>query len=138
MSNDFDDATQLGSIGHNPSVPSQPGQQQPAFHTPNLPEQPQADEDPEGTLLSAHGTTQPALPQQSAPATPNQPRFRQPMPQNLRQPAANPAVAMPAQQPVQPTQPVPTQPACTARQTIPAGRRHVHDDRTQQRHHRIP
>ena len=40
MSNDFDDATQLGSIGHNPSVPSQPGQQQPAFHTPNLPEQP--------------------------------------------------------------------------------------------------
>ena len=81
MSNDFDDATQLGSIGHNPSVPSQPGQQQPAFHTPNLPEQPQADEDPEGTLLSAHGTTQPALPQQSAPATPNQPRFRQPMPQ---------------------------------------------------------
>ena len=42
MSNDFDDATQLGSIGHNPSVPSQPGQQQPAFHTPNLPEQPQA------------------------------------------------------------------------------------------------
>ena len=30
MSNDFDDATQLGSIGHNPSVPSQPGQQQPA------------------------------------------------------------------------------------------------------------
>mgnify|MGYP000405851714 CR=1 FL=1 len=34
MSNDFDDATQLGSIGHNPSVPSQPGQQQPAFHTP--------------------------------------------------------------------------------------------------------
>ena len=39
MSNDFDDATQLGSIGHNPSVPSQPGQQQPAFHTPNLPEQ---------------------------------------------------------------------------------------------------
>ena len=76
MSNDFDDATQLGSIGHNPNVPSQPGQQQPAFHTPNLPEQPQADEDPEGTLLSAHGTTQPALPQQSAPATPNQPRFR--------------------------------------------------------------
>ena len=64
MSNDFDDATQLGSIGHNPSVPSQPGQQQPAFHTPNLPEQPQADEDPEGTLLSAHGTTQPALPRQ--------------------------------------------------------------------------
>ena len=93
MSNDFDDATQLGSIDHNPNVPSQPGQQQPAFHTPNLPEQPQADEDPEGTLLSAHGTTQPALPQQSAPATPNQPRFRQPMPQNLRQPAANPAVA---------------------------------------------
>ena len=57
MSNDFDDATQLGSIGHNPNVPNQPGQQQPAFHTPNLPEQPQADEDPEGTLLSAHGTT---------------------------------------------------------------------------------
>ena len=77
MSNDFDDATQLGSIGHNPSVPSQPGQQQPAFHTPNLPEQPQADEDPEGTLLSAHGTTQPALPQQSAPATPNRPPIRQ-------------------------------------------------------------
>lgn len=43
MSNDFDDATQLGSIGHNPNVPNQPGQQQPAFHTPNLPEQPQAD-----------------------------------------------------------------------------------------------
>ena len=31
MSNDFDDATQLGSIGHNPSVPSQPGQQQPVL-----------------------------------------------------------------------------------------------------------
>ena len=120
MSNDFDDATQLGSIGHNPSVPSQPGQQQPAFHTPNLPEQPQADEDPEGTLLSAHGTTQPALPQQSAPATPNQPRFRQPMPQNLRQPAANPAVAMPAQQPVQPTQPVqPSQPVQPVKQSQP-------------------
>ena len=120
MSNDFDDATQLGSIGHNPNVPSQPGQQQPAFHTPNLPEQPQADEDPEGTLLSAHGTTQPALPQQSAPATPNQPRFRQPMPQNLRQPAANPAVAMPAQQPVQPTQPVqPSQPVQPVKQSQP-------------------
>jgi len=120
MSNDFDDATQLGSIGHNPSVPSQPGQQQPAFHTPNLPEQPQADEDPEGTLLSAHGTTQPALPQQSAPATPNQPRFRQPMPQSLRQPAANPAVAMPAQQPVQPTQPVqPSQPVQPVKQSQP-------------------
>ena len=39
MSNDFDDVTQLGSIGHNPNVPNQPGQQQPAFHTPNLPEQ---------------------------------------------------------------------------------------------------
>ena len=120
MSNDFDDATQLGSIGHNPSVPSQPGQQQPAFHTPNLPEQPQADEDPEGTLLSAHGTTKPALPQQSAPATPNQPRFRQPMPQNLRQPAADPAVAMPAQQPVQPTQPVqPSQPVQPVKQSQP-------------------
>ena len=58
MSNDFDDATQLGSIGHNPSVPSQPGQQQPAFHTPNLPEQPQADEDPEGTQeMLAHVLT---------------------------------------------------------------------------------
>ena len=120
MSNDFDDATQLGSIGHNPSVPSQPGQQQPAFHTPNLPEQPQADEDPEGTLLSAHGTTKPALPQQSAPATPNQPRFRQPMPQNLRQPSADPAVAMPAQQPVQPTQPVqPSQPVQPVKQSQP-------------------
>ena len=134
MSNDFDDATQLGSIGHNPSVPSQPGQQQPAFHTPNLPEQPQADEDPEGTLLSAHGTAQPALPQQSAPATPNQPRFRQPMPQNLRQSGSRNARA--AARPANPTRPA--QPACTARQTIPAGRRHVHDDRTQQRHHRIP
>ena len=35
MSNDFDDATQLGSIGHNPSVPSQPGQQQPALDAPD-------------------------------------------------------------------------------------------------------
>lgn len=138
MSNDFDDATQLGSIGHNPSVPSQPGQQQPAFHTPNLPEQPQADEDPEGTLLSAHGTAQPALPQQlrpgnAEPAAVPSADAAEPSPTGRQSGSRN---ARAAARPANPTRPA--QPACTARQTIPAGRRHVHDDRTQQRHHRIP
>lgn len=110
MSNDFDDATQLGSIGHNPKAfPANPASSSRRSTRRICRSSRQADEDPEGTLLSAHGTAQPALPQQSAPATPNQPRFRQPMPQNLRQPAANPAVAMPAQQPS--SQPNPSSPA---------------------------
>lgn len=57
MSNENDDATQLGSIGRHMSKPQQPGnpQARPAFQAPSLPTHPQEqDGDEEGTVLSTH------------------------------------------------------------------------------------
>ena len=57
MSNDNDDATQLGSIRHHMNKPQQPGnpQARPAFQAPSLPTHPQEQSgDDEGTVLSAH------------------------------------------------------------------------------------
>ena len=57
MSNDNDDATQLGSIRHYTNKPQQPGnpQARPAFQAPSLPTHPQEQSgDDEGTVLSAH------------------------------------------------------------------------------------
>ena len=65
MSNEFDDATQLGSIGHNPRIPSKPGTpaQRQSFPAPSLPQVPQDDEDMEGTVLCAHNTDdRPSIP----------------------------------------------------------------------------
>ena len=60
MSNENDDATQLGSIGRHMSKPQQPGNPQahPAFQAPSLPTHPQEqDADEEGTVLSTHNAT---------------------------------------------------------------------------------
>ena len=60
MSNENDDATQLGSIGRHMSKPQQPGnpQARPAFQAPSLPTHPQEqDGDEEGTVLSTHNAT---------------------------------------------------------------------------------
>ncbi len=57
MSNENDDATQLGSIGRHMSKPQQTGnpQARPAFQAPSLPAHPQEqDGDEEGTVLSVH------------------------------------------------------------------------------------
>lgn len=54
MSNDNDDATQLGSIRHHMNKPQQPGnpQARPAFQAPSLPTHPQKQSgDDEGTVL---------------------------------------------------------------------------------------
>lgn len=73
MSNEFDDATQLGSIGHNPRIPSKPGTpaQRQSFPAPSLPQVPQDDEDMEGTVLSAHNTDdRPSMPKPVQPVAP--------------------------------------------------------------------
>ena len=73
MSNEFDDATQLGSIGHNPRIPSKPGTpaQRQSFPAPSLPQVPQDDEDMEGTVLSAHNTDdRPSIPKPVQPVAP--------------------------------------------------------------------
>ena len=67
MSNEFDDATQLGSIGHHMNKPQQPGnpQMRPAFQAPSLPTHPQKQSgDDEDTVLSAYNATpsRPAMP----------------------------------------------------------------------------
>ena len=57
MSNENDDATQLGSIGHHMNKPQQLGNPQvrPVFQAPSLPTHPQEQSgDDEGTVLSAH------------------------------------------------------------------------------------
>lgn len=106
MSNDNDDATQLGSIRHHMNKPQQPGnpQARPAFQAPSLPTHPQEQSgDDEGTVLSAYNAMpyRPAMP--TVPTTrplkaqPAQPvQMRQPLPQSQPIPAAA-SQAKPAQ-----------------------------------------
>lgn len=110
MSNDNDDATQLGSIGHHMNKPQQPGnpQARPAFQVSSLPTHPQEQSgDDEGTVLSAYNAMpyRPAMP--TVPTTqplkvqPAQPvQMRQPLPQSQPIPAAA--------SPVKPAQPAAT------------------------------
>lgn len=98
MSNDNDDATQLGSIRHHMNKPQQPGnpQARPAFQAPSLPTHPQEQSgDDEGTVLSAYNAMpyRPAMPTlpttQPLKAQPAQPvQMRQPLPQSQPIPAA--------------------------------------------------
>lgn len=98
MSNDNDDATQLGSIRHHMNKPQQPGnpQARPAFQAPSLPTHPQKQSgDDEGTVLSAYNAMpyRPAMPTvpttQHLKAQPAQPvQMRQPLPQSQPIPAA--------------------------------------------------
>ena len=106
MSNDNDDATQLGSIGHHMNKPQQPGnpQARPAFQAPSLPTHPQKQSgDDEGTVLSAYNAMpyRPAMPTvpttQPLKAQPAQPvQMQQPLPQSQPIPAAA-SQAKPAQ-----------------------------------------
>jgi len=110
MSNENDDATQLGSIGHHMNKPQQPGnpQARPAFQVPSLPTHPQKQSgDDEGTVLSAYNAMpyRPAMPTlpttQPLKAQPAQPvQMRQPLPQSQPIPAAA--------SPVKPAQPAAT------------------------------
>lgn len=110
MSNDNDDATQLGSIRHHMNKPQQPGnpQARPAFQAPSLPTHPQEQSgDDEGTVLSAYNampyrpamptvpTTQPLKAQLAQPV-----QMQQPLPQSQPIPAAA--------SPVKPAQPAAT------------------------------
>ena len=98
MSNENDDATQLGSIRHHMNKPQQPGnpQARPAFQAPSLPTHPQEQsDDDEGTVLSAYNAMpyRPAMPTvpttQPLKARPAQPvQMRQPLPQSQPIPAA--------------------------------------------------
>ena len=106
MSNENDDATQLGSIGHHMNNPQQPGnpQARPAFQAPSLPTHPQKQSgDDEGTVLSAYNAMpyRPAMPTvpttQPLKAQPAQPvQMQQPLPQSQPIPAAA-SQAKPAQ-----------------------------------------
>lgn len=77
MSDEFDDTTQLGSIGHDPRVPSQPSmparqpQRRTTFPTPGLPHTPQNDEDPENTVLSTRNAQNPVTARPVAPSANN-------------------------------------------------------------------
>ena len=98
MSNENDDATQLGSIRHYTNKPQQPGnpQARPTFQAPSLPTHPQEQSgDDEGTVLSAYNAMpyRPAMPTlpttQPLKAQPAQPvQMRQPLPQSQPIPAA--------------------------------------------------
>ena len=110
MSNENDDATQLGSIRHYTNKPQQPGnpQARPAFQAPSLSTHPQKQSgDDEGTVLSAYNAMpyRPAMP--TVPTTqplkvqPAQPvQMQQPLPQSQPIPAAA--------SPVKPAQPAAT------------------------------
>ena len=110
MSNENDDATQLGSIRHYTNKPQQPGnpQARPAFQAPSLPTHPQEQsDDDEGTVLSAYNAMpyRPAMPTlpttQPLKVQPAQPvQMRQPLPQSQPIPAAA--------SPVKPAQPAAT------------------------------
>ena len=96
MSNENDDATQLGSIGRHMSKPQQPGnpQARPAFQAPSLPTHPQEqDGDEEGTVLSTHNAT---------PSRPTRPTV--PMAQPVQ---AQPTQSAPTQQPLPQSQSAP-------------------------------
>lgn len=96
MSNENDDATQLGSIGRHMSKPQQPGnpQARPAFQAPSLPTHPQEqDGDEEGTVLSTHNAT---------PSRPTRPTV--PMAQPMQ---AQPTQSAPTQQPLPQSQSAP-------------------------------
>ena len=96
MSNENDDATQLGSIGRHMSKPQQPGnpQARPAFQATSLPTHPQEqDGDEEGTVLSTHNAT---------PSRPTRPTV--PMAQPMQ---AQPTQSAPTQQPLPQSQSAP-------------------------------
>lgn len=134
MSNENDDATQLGSIGRHMSKPQQPGnpQARPAFQAPSLPTHPQEqDGDEEGTVLSTHNAT---------PSRPTRPTV--PMAQPMQ---AQPTQSAPTQQPLPQSQSAPVmatrqfpQTTGTKRQACAAGHGFFHDVRAAGRHHRIP
>ena len=98
MSNENDDATQLGSIRHYMNKPQQPGnpQTRPAFQAPSLPTHPQEQSgDDEDTMLSAYNAMPYRLAMPTVPTTqplkaqPAQPvQMRQPLPQSQPIPAA--------------------------------------------------
>ena len=118
MSNENDDATQLGSIGRHMSKPQQPGnpQARPAFQAPSLPTHPQEqDGDEEGTVLSTHNATHYAANTFDADeegtvlsthnATPSRPtRPTVPMAQPMQ---AQPTQSAPTQQPLPQSQSAP-------------------------------
>ena len=110
MSNENDDATQLGSIGHHMNKPQQPGnpQARPAFQAPSLPTHPQEQSgDDEGTVLSAYNAMpyRPAMP--TLPTT--QPLKAQPaQPVQMRQPLSQSQPIPAAASPVKPAQPAAT------------------------------
>ena len=115
MSNEFDDATQLGSIGHAPRVPAQPQMPQ-RVQQPAIPVQQQSEEDAESTLLSTHAATQPALPQHTPGVPASNPTQQQP-----RQQTGAATAAMPVQPIQQPAHaPATTAPSVPARQSEPA------------------
>lgn len=155
MSNENDDATQLGSIGRHMSKPQQPGnpQARPAFQAPSLPTHPQEqDGDEEGTVLSTHNATHYAANTFDADeegtvlsthnATPFRPaRPTVPMAQPMQ---AQPTQSAPTQQPLPQSQSAPVMatrqfPQTTAPSVKPAaGHGFFHDVRAAGRHHRIP
>ena len=69
MSNENDDATQLGSIGRHMSKPQQPGnpQARPAFQAPSLPTHPQEQDGDEEARYSARITLPTTPPTRSTP-----------------------------------------------------------------------
>lgn len=96
MSNENDDATQLGSIRHHMNKPQQPGnpQTRPAFQAPSLPTHPQEQSgDDEGTMLSAYNAMPYRLAMPTVPTT-------QPL-------KAQPAQPVQIQQPLAQSQPIP-------------------------------
>lgn len=131
MSNEFDDATQLGSIGHNPRVPAQPATpaQQPhtAFPAPSLPHLPQDDEDLEGTVLSTHNVKNPVATKPVAPSTGNaRQQFTPAVPtrQTVQQSPVSPIVPVSPTVPAQPTTPVtPNQKQSRQAENTPSGKK---------------
>lgn len=147
MSNDNDNATQLGSIGHHMNKPQQPGnpQARPAFQAPSLPTHPQEQSgDDEGTVLSAHNANHYATDTFDADdegtmlSAYNAMPYRPAMP---TVPTTQPLKARPAQ-PVQMRQPLPQpQPipaAASPSQARAPAATSFNDVRSTSRHHRIP
>ena len=133
MSNENDDATQLGSIGRHMSKPQQPGnpQARPAFQAPSLPTHPQEqDGDEEGTVLSTHNATP------SRPTRPTVP-MAQPMQAQPTQSANTTAATTIAIGSRNGNAPIPADYG-TKRQARAAGHGFFHDVRAAGRHHRIP